>query len=30
MTAKNYEAALGGTYGPEHPDPLPQFQVTHR
>jgi hypothetical protein len=25
-----YGAVLGGTYGLEHPDPLPQFQVTHR
>ena len=25
-----YGAVLGGTYGLEHPDPLPQFQVAHR
>jgi hypothetical protein len=25
-----YGAVLGGIYGLEHPDPLPQFQVTHR
>ena len=25
-----YGAVLGGTYGLEHPDPMPQFQVTHR
>ena len=25
-----YGAVLGGTYGLGHPDPLPQFQVTHR
>jgi len=25
-----FGAVLGGTYGLEHPDPMPQFQVTHR
>ena len=25
-----FGAVLGGTYGLEHPDPMPQFQMTHR